>query len=115
MSAQTHAPPANSPDPLQAISWGTAQDVSYPASGNTPVAAGPFPCNVLRLACYCVSGATGLRVARGNSAAAAIAACAPGTWLPGSMVDHVMILPGDYVAVVSNDSNTGNLNITQAL
>lgn len=115
MSAQTHAPAASNPDPIQAISWGANQDVSYPASGNTPVTAGPFVCNVIRLACFCVSGATGIRVARASSAAAAITACSPGTWLPGSMVDFLAITPGDFIAVVSNDSNTGNLNVTVAL
>lgn len=115
MSAQARAPGASNPDPIQAVSWGTAQDVSYPASGNTPATAGPFNCVLLRLACFCVSGATGLRVTHASSAAAAIAAMAPGSYLPGTMVDHLAIQPGDFVAVVSNDSNTGVLNVTQIL
>lgn len=115
MSAQPRAPGASNPDPIQAVSWGTAQDVSYPATGNTPVTAGPFNCVLLRLACYCVSGASGLRVAHASSSAAAITACSPGTWMPGSEVEHLAIQSGDYVAVVSNDSNTGILNITQIL
>lgn len=110
---------ASETDGLPAIQWGASQDIAYPATGSTAVSAGPFETGILRLALS--SAGSGIRAARGSSAAAAIAACQgvgnspPGTWMPGSMIEYLAINPGDYIAAVSNDGNVGNLNITMAI
>lgn len=109
---------ASDTDAIPAIQWGASSDIAYPATGTTAVTGGPYQTGILRLALN--TSGSGVRVGRGSSSAAAIAACAgvgnspPGTWIPGSAIEFVAINPGDYIAVVSNDTNTGNLNVTLA-
>lgn len=105
--------------PIQAISWGASSDIAYPAAGTTAATGGPY--NALLLQLGFNSLGTGVRVGVGATAAAAVANCAgvgnspPGTWLPGSTIAFLAIPYGSYLAVVSNDTNSGNFNVTLAL
>lgn len=100
--------------PIQAIQWGASADVAYNAAGGGLSTGGPYGALLVRLAVSVGSG-TGIRVAFGPSIAAAEAACSPGVLIPGSAIEFTNIPYGSYVAVISNDTNAGNLNVTLAL
>ncbi len=92
---------------VPAIQMQRTQDVAYNAAGGGAVQSAPFESNLIGIA---VKGA--VRIWAGVNPDAAN----PGTssLLPGAGTWFVVVAPGWTLSAVSDDTNTGTVNITEA-
>ncbi len=96
---------------IPAIMDGISQDVPYNAAGGAnsqSLAFGPKT-TLIEIAAH-VTG-TGIRIKCGQNPDATTG----GKLLPGSGTWFSVVNPGWKIAVVSDDSNTGYINVTEAL
>jgi hypothetical protein len=98
---------------IQAIRYGATQNLAYNAAGGASVQSAPFntKTGVVRLAVHIPSTGSGVRIAVGTNPVAS----ATSTLYPGSMIEFVMLGQGELVAIISDDANTGSINITEAM
>ncbi len=94
---------------VQAVFFGTSQNLAYNASGGASAQAGPFATSVLRLA---IGKSSNVRIAVGDST---ITATATSAMLVGPGTEYIGITSGQYLAAISDDATTGSLNITTTL
>jgi hypothetical protein len=97
---------------LQAIRQGAKQNVSYNGAGGASTQSVPFGAKTrcVRIALHVPSTGTGVRVEFGANPVA----IATSVLYPGSAIDFWDVDPGWMVAVISDDANTGTINVIEA-
>jgi len=91
---------------------GAAQNVAYAAAGSASaqsVAFGPQTYWIRVTAPGVLSATSGLRILVGDNPTA----IATSTLLPVNWVEYIHVTPGQKIAVISNDTVTGNLSVTE--
>jgi hypothetical protein len=91
---------------------GAAQNVAFAAAGGTSAQSSAFGSQTYWIR-VCVQGAltatSGIRIAVGDNPTAS----ASSPLLPVNWVEYIQVTPGQKIAVLSNDTITGNLSVTE--
>lgn len=104
---------ANSLGTYNALHHGTVQLVAYAAAGgaSAPSAAfGPATYAIRICATGAITATGGIRIAVGDGTPVASAAS---ELLPLNWLEYILVNPGQKIAVLSNDTVTGSLSITE--
>lgn len=106
-------PTGNNGVPIPAIQLGTSQNLSYNAAGGASAPSSAFGASttLIALSVTLAAGQTGIRV----QIAAAPVASATTTLIPVTGMYFFAAAPGGKIAVLSDDANTGSVNITEAV
>lgn len=97
--------------PIPVIQLGTSQNVSYNAAGGASTQSAAFGANTtLVMVSVNVATGIGVRIATGTNPTASSTT----TLLPASGSWYFCVEPAWKLAVLSNDTNTGTINITEA-
>src|SRR6266851_4002927 len=93
---------------LQVIAHGgkDARDLTFNASGGASVSIGPWQTTCLRIA---IPIDQNVRILVGDVNVVAIATS---PMFVGRGIEHIYISPGQYIAAISDDNNSGKINIT---
>jgi len=97
--------------PLPAYQLGASQNVAYNAAGGASTQSTVVGASTtLILVAATLGTGNGVRIAVGANPTASSTT----TLLPASGVYAISVQPGWVIAVLSNDTNTGSINITEA-
>lgn len=98
--------------PLPVIQLGTSTNVAYNAAGgaSTQSTALSANCSMVQISFHLGSTNTGVRIAVGLNPTAT----STSTLLPASGTWFVAVSPGWKIAVLSDDTGTGSINVTEA-
>lgn len=99
--------------PIPAIQLGASQDRTYAASGGASAQSSAFGATttLIQVSVHLGATASGVRIA----IAANPTAVATGTLLPASGTWFFAVQPTWKIAALSDDANTGTINITEAV
>lgn len=91
---------------------GTVQNVAYAAAGGASAQSSAFgtQTNWIRVAVQgAITATSGVRISIGQSPTASSTT----VLLPVNWVEYIAVTPGQKIAVLSNDTVTGNLNVVE--
>lgn len=108
----TITPIGNNGMPLEAFQIGASQNVNYAASGGSSAQSTALgAATTMILVAVNIGTGNGVRIAISSNPTAD----GTTTLLPASGVYRFYVQPGWKVAVLSNDSNTGSVNVTEVV